>query len=146
MRIAALLSIIAWSGSALAYDSRPGDAFVEVRTGLSGNALELGQMLHEHWRGSVLLTHSWSTRRLPVGLGLMAGYEGHRRGYALLPRARFGLAMALLHDGGLGLVAQSDVGLLWYVVRRVGVGCSVGAQVWGNSLMPEASVSLVARW
>ena len=146
MRIAALLCILACSESAWAYDSRPGDALVELRSGLSGNSLELGQMLHEHWRGSVLLTHSWGTARVPVGLGLMAGYEGHRRGYALLPRARFGLAMALLHDGGLGLVAQSDVGLLWNVVRGVGLGCSVGAQVWGGSLMPEASLSLVTRW
>jgi hypothetical protein len=146
VRISLLLSALTVAGSAWAYDSRPGDALIELRSGLSGSALELGQMLHEHWRGSVLLTHGWAGERLPVGLGLMAGYEGHRRGYALLPRARFGLAMALLRDGGLGLVAQSDVGLLWYAVRGLGLGFSVGAQAWGDSLVPEASLSLVTRW
>jgi hypothetical protein len=146
MRAALLVVLVSAAFQAQAYDGRIGDAVVELRSGYVGNSLDLSQMLLPNWRGGLVLSQAWRGQQMPFGLGMVLAYEGHRRGYALLPRARLATAMALVQDGGLGLNVQLDAGLLWYVLRSAGVGLSLGAQLWGSTLAPDASLSLVARW
>ena len=146
MRLALLVFLVGVPFQAQAYDGRIGDAVVELRSGYVGSSLELSQMLLPNWRGGLLLSQAWRGQQMPFGLGMVLAYEGHRRGYALLPRARLATAIALVQDRGLGLNVQLDAGLLWYVIRSAGVGLSLGAQLWGSTLTPDASLSLGARW
>ena len=146
MKCVLALAIALASSSVAAYDGLVGDAVIDLRSGYAGTTLDLTQMLLPHWRSGVLLTRGWHGQQAPFGLGGMLGYEGHHRGYALLPRGRLGVAMGLVQDGGLGINVQADFGLLYYVFRSTGVGLSFGAQLWGTTVYPEAALSLVGRW
>lgn len=138
--------VLVLSASAQAYDSRIGDALIDARSGLAGSSLGLTQMVLPKWRTGVTLTHGWDASRIPFGLGAVVGYEHHRRGYALVPRARVTASMGLLRDGGLGVNAQLSGGLVWYLTRQTGLGLSAGGSLWGNQLNPDLTVSLVQRW
>ena len=146
MKFVLALAIALASNSVSAYDGLVGDAVVDLRTGYAGTTLDLTQMLLQRWRSGVLVTRGWHGQKTPFGLGVMLGYEGHQRGYALLPRARLGVAMGLVQDGGLGLNVQADFGLLYYLFRSTGIGLSFGGQLWGDVVYPEVALSLVGRW
>jgi hypothetical protein len=146
MRLGLVIAVALIGRSVAAYDGRIGDAMIDLRSGYAGTSLDLTQMLLPRWRSGLLVTRGWHGARTPFGLGLMLGYEGHQRGYALVPRARLGAAIGLVQDGGLGLNVQADTGFLYYLIRSAGVGVSVGGQLWGSQLYPEASLSLVGRW
>ena len=143
--------LIAWviimgGASVQAYDARIGDAIIDTRSGLAGSSLDLTQMVFPRWRGGVTLSHGWTGVRIPVGLGMVVGYEHHHRGYALIPRARITASMGLLGDSGLGVNAQLSGGLLWYATRSVGLGLNLGGNLWGNDIQPDLTFSWVQRW
>ena len=146
MRIFLLISLLAGVNQAAAYDGRIGDAVIDVRSGLVGSSLDLSQMVLPRWRGGVTLTHGWLGRSIPFGLGIVVGYEHHRRGYAWVPRAQLSASMGLLADSGLGVNAQMSGGFLWYMTRQTGVGLNLGGNLWGNDLRPDLTVSVVKRW
>ena len=131
---------------ASAYDARMGDAVVDARSGLVGSSLDLTQMVFPRWRTGVTITHGWYGLSIPLGIGLVVGYEHHQRGYALIPRARVTASMGLLGDSGLGVNAQFSGGFLWYATRSLGLGLSLGGNRWGNDLQPDLTLSLVQRW
>ena len=146
MKRLVFLLFLFWGSSAPAYDARIGDAVIEARSGFVGSSLDLTQMVFPRWRGGLTLTHGWSGLRMPMGLGLVVGYEHHHRGYALIPRARVTASMGLLSDSGLGVNAQLSGGFLWYATRSLGLGLSLGGNLWGNDLQPDMTFSVVQRW
>lgn len=146
MRALVVLIVALSAPQASAYDSRIGDALIDVRSGLRGSRVDLSQMVQPRWRAGVTLAHGWSPVRIPVGLGLIVGYEHHQRGYAVVPRASLAASMGLLEDSGLGVNAQLSAGLAWYVTRRLGVGLNLAGNFWGDELKPDVTLSLVQRW
>ena len=77
MRALVVLIVALSAPQASAYDSRIGDALIDVRSGL-WSRLDLSQMVQPRWRAGVTLAHGWSPVRVPVGLGLILGYEHHQ--------------------------------------------------------------------
>ena len=146
MKQLALFVGILVAAPASAYDARMGDAVVDARSGLVGSSLDLPQMVFPRWRTGVTITHGWYGLSIPLGIGLVVGYEHQQRGYALIPRARATASMGLLSDSGLGVNAQLFGGFLWYATRSLGLGLSLGGNLWGNDLQPDLTFSLVQRW
>ena len=120
MRALVVLIVALSAPQASAYDSRIGDALIDVRSGLRGSRVDLSQMVQPRWRAGDAC--AWlSPVRIPVGLGLIVGYEHHQRGYAVVLRASLTASMGLLEDSGWASTLNCQR-LAWYVTRRLESG------------------------
>ena len=153
-RLRCLVFVTALCGaSASAYDSRVGDRLLGLEVGASDARVSFSQFFTPrvisgvyYEQGRVRDSGSVKGSASVKGAGFRVGWDHHQSGSALIPCASLDFGLAWLSDDSVHLRAASRAGVLWYPIRRLGLGLDLGFRADPEGTTPLLNLSGVLRF